>query len=473
MILKLALKNIFARKSSFVIILFIAFSVALFVITNSVFDSTETGIQEAYVSSFTGDILLRPKTESPLSILGDETPITGTFSENPVINPYQEVVSLLKNTPTISLFTPIISGFVALDYEGNKYPSIIFGVETEEYLKIMDAVKIQKGKPFEKNQKGMMLSTQIAKHLKAGLGSDIQFVVARGLSARIRHAPITAIYSYPIENSIFDEIVLISPQIARELLDITGMFDDEHIVVDEEIEDILSDFDLDSMFDDALDVAEIHKDNTVVEINQNDADEQEAAATSWNFIICKVNEKNAVNGTIRSLNRHFKKNAWPVEAVNWRHAAGSNAMYLYFLRMIMNTGIFIILFAGFIVINNTLVINILDRTCEIGTMRAIGTSKSFVCLECMTETLVISFIAGILGCLAGTLCSRCITNADITLTNAFLIQLFGGNKLVTSVTFANLLRSFCVSLFIGVIAWIYPVFTALNTSPVTAMQGGK
>ena len=40
-----------------------------------------------------------------------------------------------------------------------------------------------------------MLSTQIANKIGAGIGSDIQFIVAEGLSARIRTARITAIYS--------------------------------------------------------------------------------------------------------------------------------------------------------------------------------------------------------------------------------------------------------------------------------------
>ncbi|MCR5495470.1 MAG: FtsX-like permease family protein [Treponema sp.] len=474
MIIKLALKNILARKSSIVIVLFIAFSVALFVITNSIFDSTENGIQETYVSSFTGDILIRPKNESPLSILGDETPVTGTFSETPILSPYLDIVDFIQENPNIDSFCPLISGFVALEYKNQKFPCIIFGVNAEDYLNIMNAIKIEQGKPFENDKEGIMLSTQISKHLNADIGSDIQFVVARGLSARIRTAPITAIYSYPVENSIFDEIVIISHEIARELLDIAGMYDSDDVVLEEDLENLLSDFDLESMFEEAEDVGQITKENSVfVSSDDNSFQENEAKASSWNFITCKVKNKKEVKHTIRMLNRYFKNNSWPVEAVNWRHAAGSNAMYLYFLRLIMNIGIFIILFAGFIVINNTLIINILDRTCEIGTMRAIGTTKKFVSLECMSETLIISIIAGFIGCLMGVILSYIISQSNIALTNAFLIQLFGCNKLVTLITAKNLFSSFCVSLSIGVVAWIYPVLAALKTSPVVAMQGGK
>ena len=61
MLLYLALKNIITKKSSYVIILFIAFAVMMLVVTNAVFDSTEKGVQETFVSSFTGDVVIRPK----------------------------------------------------------------------------------------------------------------------------------------------------------------------------------------------------------------------------------------------------------------------------------------------------------------------------------------------------------------------------------------------------------------------------
>ena len=119
MILKLAIKNIFSRKSSFVIIFFIAFSISVLVLTNSIFDSTEHGIQETYTSSFTGDLVIRPKFETPISLLGDETPVTGTFTDNPILTPYEEICDLLNEFSEIKYFNPQISGFVALDFKGS------------------------------------------------------------------------------------------------------------------------------------------------------------------------------------------------------------------------------------------------------------------------------------------------------------------------------------------------------------------
>ena len=477
MIFKLALKNIISRKSSIVIVLFIAFAVATLVLTNAIFDSTENGIQETFVSSFTGDLVIRPKNETPLSLLGDETPITGSFMEIPLVSPYEEVSDYLQTVPEIIRINPQVSGMAALDFNGQKFPSVVFGLETDQYLKIMDSIAIKEGRAYNDDEDGMMLSTQIAEKIGAGLGSDIQFVVAEGLTARIRTAPVTGIYSYPVNNSVFDQIVIMNPETARELLGMNSMYDSDDIVLDDDTENLLSDYDLDSLFDEADDTGAVEKVFAQASEEEEAAepalDLSKAADTTWNFIVCDVENNKDIPKVIKKLNKKFSKSGWNIEAVNWRNAAGSTAMYLYFLRLILNIGIIVVLFAGFIIINNTLVVNILDRIQEIGTMRAIGTTKLFVSLQCMTETLLLALMAGVLGLLLGSLFSRIVLSMKITFSNAFLIQLFGGNTLVTIVKASNLLKCFCVSLILGMVAWIYPVHTALSTPPVTAMTGAK
>ena len=175
----------------------------------------------------------------------------------------------------------------------------------------------------------------------------------------------------------------------------------------------------------------------------------------------------------KSVNRTFKKNGWPVEAVNWRHAAGSTALYLYWMRIIFNIGILIIVAAGFIMINNTLVVSVLNRSREIGTMRALGATRSFVALNCMIENLILAFISGFCGCLLGVVVTRAITKAEITFTNDFLIQLFGGEALVTAVTASNMLWIMFLMFCLGILGWIYPVITTLKVQPIEAIQGTK
>ena len=88
-------------------------------------------------------------------------------------------------------------------------------------------------------------------------------------------------------------------------------------------------------------------------------------------------------------------------------------------------------------------------------------------------TLILAFISGFCGCLLGVVVTRAITKAEITFTNDFLIQLFGGEALVTAVTASNMLWIMFLMFCLGILGWIYPVITTLKVQPIEAIQGTK
>ena len=475
MILKLAYKNVVSRRSSFVIILFVSFAVCLFCVANAVFDSTEQGVQTNYVSSFTGDLIIRPTGKLQLSLFGDETPITGELTSLDCVIPYEDLTAYIKSQSFVSSVVGQVSGMAAIEYGENRYASYLFGVNGDEYLDAMSSIHIIEGQPYTEGQKGAMLCTNAVQKLGVQLGDTVQFIVSDGPYVRIRAAPLTAIFEYDIHNDIFDRFAIVDADTVRSLLDMTDSAGSQQIDIDEENTTLLdSDLDIDSLFDDVWDTDGIYDETPVSfeELPQADYEEY-IPSNSWNFLIVRLTPGTNADKTIKKFNRLFKKNKWPVQATDWRHAAGSTALYLYWMRIIFNLGITIVLFAGFIIVNNTLVINVLDRTQEIGTMRAIGTKKRFVSVECMAETFMMTLTSGVIGVLAGIWCCHLITRANIVFHNTFLIQLFGGDALNIFVTGGNIAKMFLLVIMLGVIGWIYPVITAVKVSPVTAMQGAR
>ncbi len=474
MIFYLALKNIIARKSSVVIVAFIAFAIMLLVSTNAVFDSTEKGIEDAFTASFCGDVVIRPVSSSPLSLFGDETPVTGELSDTPFVIPFDKITEIVSENADIASFTPQVSGAAAMEFNGKRTPVSLFGVEAEDYVKMMSSIHILEGEPFPKGERGLMISSYYANMLGAKVGDTVQFSVADGISFRIRAVKVYAIYEYEVGNQTLDKIVLIDTITLRALMD---MSDTVRSLSDEEGEELTEN--LDDLFAEAEDTDVTGE--AVVPIEEilalsakaSGAEENEAESMSWNFLILRLNDASRAKAVIRELNRTFKALDYPAEAVNWRISAGKTALYLYWMRLILNVGILIVLFAGFIVINNTLVINVLDRIREIGTMRAIGASRRFVCAMCMSETLLLAMSAGVVGLCGGFVLSRAINASHFQLANSFLIQLFGSHFIFTTMTLSNIVHSFLTSVVLGLVAWIYPVLTALKASPVEAMHGGK
>ena len=482
MLLKLALKNVVSRKSSLVIILFITFAVCLFCVANAVFDSTEQGVQTNYVASFTGDFIIRPKSKFQQSLFGDETPVTGELTMLDTIVPYENIVEALENMSEVYGTCGQISGAAMVERSdgANRSASYVFGVEGEPYLSLMKSIHIINGKPYEHGQRGVMLCSQMANKLGVDVGSTVQFIVSDGPNYKIRAATVTAVFEYEIYNEIFGRFVIADPITVRSLLGITEVFSSESYDLSEDATNLFAennDFeDFDDLFADASDFDEALIQEESLETETYDAEvktEEFSESTSWNYVIVRLKEGQNTKRQIKKVSRLFRRKGWPVQVADWRHAAGSTALYLFWMRKIFNIGIIIVLAAGFIIVNNTLVINILDRTREIGTLRAIGAKKRFISLQCMIENLILTITSGILGVIAGNICTHFINKAHIVLNNSFLVQLFGAEAITVHVTGGNVCKLFILVLALALLGWIYPVINALKVSPVDAISGAK
>lgn len=478
MLFSLAIKSILSRRSSVVIILFMSFAAALLVVSNAIFDSTEKGVQSSFTESFTGDFIIRPHSNVPLSLFGDETPVTGELSTIEKLAPYESIVAVLSNNPDVYGFIPQVSGFALLENGGARKNMSLFGVQADAYLSLMDGVRLVEGQPYSAGAKGLVISDKIATELGIKVGDTVQFSIADGTSFRIRAVPVTGKITYTSPNAIFERFVLVDPDTVRDIMDISDSYSFQDGDIDESKVNLLDmDMDFDDLFSSAEDVAAIFEesqDTTEVLVQEDSSiTMEEIESTSWNYLVCRLQEGADANHVIKKLNREFKGNQWPVEAVDWRNAAGSTALYLYWMRMIFNIGILVVMAAGFIVVNNTLVVNVLDRTREIGTLRAIGASSLFVSLQCMIETVAMALVSGVIGCLFGGLAAWGLTGMEITFANTFLIQLFGEGSLIVAVSFGNIVKIMFLMLCLGILGWVYPVMTALKVHPIEAIQGVK
>ncbi len=480
---RFALKNVLSRKSSLVIILFIAFSISLLVVSNAIFDGTDSGMEKTFINSFTGNIVIRPKSDVPISLFGDETPLTGKLTAIPELVPYQDVYDCVSATDGIDVILPQITGFSSIQYrtvEGrlDHDEFYFFGVEGEQYVNNMPGIRFIEGKAFSKGDKGIMLSKAALKAMEeesecpidVKVGDNLTVYFTDGVSMTIRSVPLTGIYEYEVENATLDQIVIIDPVTLRAIHEIQDVVSDEEIDPDN-INLINSGIDdLDSLFTDVSDSE--GTESLEQDFGTHAADiKSDFDSKVWTFLICKTSENVGINKIIRSLNAEFKKNDWPVQAVKWRSAAGGSVTMVFYLRVILNIGILLILFTGFIVIANTLIISSLSRVCETGTLRAIGAGRSFVALQFLFESAILTVTAGIVGCMTGIALNALIDSLNIHIGNSLLVQLFGGSHVRTVLTTSNLVRCMGLSCLLAVIGWLYPLRIALGTNPVVAMRG--
>ncbi|MEK6942406.1 MAG: FtsX-like permease family protein, partial [archaeon] len=104
---------------------------------------------------------------------------------------------------------------------------------------------------------------------------------------------------------------------------------------------------------------------------------------------------------------------------------------------------------------NTMLMSVLERFKEIGTLKAVGWTNSNVIQMILMESVMVSFFGAIFGIIAGYL------------FGAFVHAVFG---LTTLITFELLFEVFVFAFVLGVIGGAYPSFVASKMDPVEALR---
>ncbi|PJA92527.1 MAG: multidrug ABC transporter substrate-binding protein, partial [Candidatus Komeilibacteria bacterium CG_4_9_14_3_um_filter_37_5] len=113
------------------------------------------------------------------------------------------------------------------------------------------------------------------------------------------------------------------------------------------------------------------------------------------------------------------------------------------------------LLVGGIGIMNMMLTTVTERTREIGLRKALGAKRAEINTQFLTESIVLTFIGGLLGVILGWLIALGITK-------------FGG--IVTTISPKSVMLSFGVAAVIGVVFGYYPAQRAAKLNPIEALR---
>ncbi len=116
---------------------------------------------------------------------------------------------------------------------------------------------------------------------------------------------------------------------------------------------------------------------------------------------------------------------------------------------------------GGIIIMNTMLMSVMERTREIGVMKATGATNSLILSMFLIESGVVGITGGAIGIAFGAVISKIIEYAG---------RLYIGGSFTTVITQQMILGAIFFSLFIGCASGAYPAYRASKLDPVEALR---
>ena len=507
-IIKLALRNLKEHKSKTIIIAcFLIFGVAIVILGNSFLESVNRGLEKDFRANYTGDIAIGKNPEKGVinDIFGvNSTNITTDLPLLPAIPDLDKVMEIVDSTQGIKNKTKLISAQILVAYgvemDFSSFTdrddigfddlpiSMLFAGENNTYWNTFPSVNFVEGTYPAPDTNEIMIDTRVKKAYESLYQRELHIgdtVLCAGATANtvLREAKVVGIFNPPNENSAMFQIVYCNPAFARSFADLTyassfsqelpdsvdlslntmdeddlfASFDDDLFAID----------DADSFLGSGIDDFDSILGDTTLRDELNKTDDG-----AWNYILMKVNNPLQTNAIIAQLNQKFKEAGLDVYAMDWRAAAYSYSQSVEGIGLVFNILIIILAIVVFIIIMNTMIVSVIERTGEIGTMRAIGAEKKFVRRLFMSETLILTSISSVAGVIVAGIIMAIFNSLNITITNSIAKMILGGGLLRFSPTPAIIIITIIIAIGGSLISNLSPVKSALKITPLKALNHG-
>lgn len=497
--IRMAIRNLAAHKAKSLIVgTLLALGVLILVLGNSFLDASRRGIERSFIRNYTADLIVTGKADGPVSLFGVQS--VGGLEETPIVPEYEKVFEHIAALPGVAALTGSASSFGLITSEGRTLEEaaeeeegddedaassfvMLFGVDAQNYWSVFPTLEMARGSFIEPGKPGLMIedsrleriSRRLKRELKIGDEILIQGLGATGI--RLRSVPIVGTFRQPADGANPEQLSYIDIDTLRVLAGMT-VGANAAVSLSAEQTELLKLDDLDSLFsedfftlDEAETSAPVSFDLDAI-LGDTSAAERlnEADRGAWHSILVRLEPGRPAKAVVAELNAWFDQEGIAAEAGDWQKAAGPYAQSVDVLRIVFTIAIVILAVVAIIIIMNTMVVSVIERTGEIGTMRAVGAGRGFVRAMFAAETAVLSLAFGVVGVVLSFITAGILNAVKIEAGNQFFEILFGGKLLSLLINPISVVLSLVMILAVGLVAHFYPVAVALRIQPVRAMQ---
>jgi ABC-type lipoprotein release transport system permease subunit len=193
-------------------------------------------------------------------------------------------------------------------------------------------------------------------------------------------------------------------------------------------------------------------------------------AGAFNLVLVKLANGAQLEKAVADLNKILSAKKTGVKAVTWKKAIGPVGSMAVLIKTSLFVFVMLLFFVAIIIIVNTLSMAAIERTTEIGMMRAIGARKGFIRSMFLGETAMLSAVFGGAGIFTGIVIVNIIAAFNITSGNDMAQLLYGGDTFKPLLSAVDIVLAIIQLIIVTVIAVIYPIRVAGNITPLDAIS---
>ena len=483
MIFRIALRNLLQHRAKTLIIGgLVTLGIVLTFVGNCLITTMGRGITRSFTDNYTGEILVTSNEGLGSGVFGAQSDELFGPPVIPVLKDYDKALAKVKALPGLRSWTSQLSAYAGFNFEekGSDW-GLLFGIEPDDYFKSMDNVRILDGRKLQDGEEGLMLNSRtrdaFEKNLgiKLKVGDPVQLNGFGDAGFKIREVPLRGIFEFKGANQRIFTPSMVDVRTLR-VLSGKNVGPVERVKVSKEATALI-DANVDDLFSGTAapapapsSGAAFNESSFKAMLGGKAASAPPAGPGAWNFILVRLEPGASPDPLIKGLNKAFEAEGIKARAQGWQPSGAPDSYTFAALGLIFNVAMVLLAVVSIIIIMNTLVISVMERTSEIGTMRALGAQKGFVRRMFIAETLSVTAIFGLLGIALGALIVAALGAAGIPASGDFLAVIYGGSVLRPAVSAGPIAVSVLLILVMGLVSWIYPVALALKVTPLKAIS---
>jgi len=502
---KIAWRNLWRHKGkSLVIGIILLLGAFLMTVGNAVVEGAKQGLADNMVSRFTGHLMLAAAEEIKEEVL------FGPPSGLKVIPDYPAVKTLLEQQAFVESFLPMTRGMaMILNEDGKSGETFVFGVNFEDYQRtFLNNVVAVEGALLKTGERGILMADKTRELIyetqkfwvlpedgslvKESLTAEAQKAQAQGQLPVKDHLvllgfstsgtendirlPVKGIVRFKSLNDVWAGISFMDIESYRECFGYISAAN-KAVELSETTQAAFAAENLDDIFADADVVEELELKTTQYDLAAMQQQTQRTIVAvdldqgAYNLVAVKLKPGVLLTEGENRLRQAVQEAGVGVKVLTWKQATGMVAQFATITQGALSVFVLFIFFVAIIVIMNTLSMAALERTSEIGMMRAVGARKSFVSGMFLAETTLLSMIFGGMGILIGMLTAWGLARLNIPVaSNEILSLLFGGDTFHPVVRGMGVVSWIIELAVVTLLAVVYPIMIARKITPLEAIS---